>query len=959
MKQFNKSVIPKKFWAFLFLVSGICTASHSFAQDTDLNTFYPNQGQRLSDLMIQKALVPGLVDGYLPGIVLSRKNLVDKQTLKIRELKTQFAINSPTTPNYLAVLADDWVATGRQVLPSYDAQEMAAKPKIDPILDAGDSLFIPERRNSILYLGERKPCLVEHQPLVTIQAHLDSCFPKPNWYSFGQGFDKVWLVQPSGKIQVVKVGFWNASELVSPEPGAVIWAPQRNSSWTEELSSQLAQVLATQIGTFDFHAKAAADSETTKSLGSPDVTEESMASQILQRSEAPRDFGVRPTRSDWGNIGLMQTPNARMAEEGTVSVTASRVEPYSRYSFIYQPFEWMEAGFRYSIITNRSFGRADAGDRKYQDKSVDLKLRLLKESAYLPQIALGFRDIGGTGLFSSEYLVASKAAGEFDFSLGVGFGNMASGGGVSNPFSFINDDFRVRPAPDVGAGGQANSSAYFRGDASVFGGVEWQTPWRDWIVKLEYDGNDYSNEPLNNPQPHESHLNYGVVYRVNDIMDLQVGVERGNTFGVALSIQENIAKYSAPKLSDPPSIRVTSGKRPDTLDWQRTLKLIEQQTTWNVTDVEKRGAEVRLNVKNSDVTYAAKAANKASAVLHESLSEDVRWFSYKFDQRGLDVAEHIVDRDAYVTSETQLVPEQTTREPLVAIEPVSVPYSPVIQDKEPWYSGDLGLAYQQVFGGANGYLFEFSLVASGELQFNESTWLQGAVSHVLGGTFDNFSQTEESRLPQVRTNFRQYAVASDTKLSNLTINHVGELSQDHYYSLYAGYLERMFGGIGAEYLYRPFGSPVAFGIDINRVRQRAFEQDFNFQDYEVTTGHLTTYWDTGFEDILAEIKLGQYLAGDKGVTVDLSRIFNNGVQIGAFATKTNVSAEDFGEGSFDKGIYVKIPFDALFTSTVSGVADFTWNQVTRDGGARLGRPLRLYSQTQLRSPRVLGLEAYK
>jgi len=167
----------------------------------------------------------------------------------------------------------------------------------------------------------------------------------------------------------------------------------------------------------------------------------------------------------------------------------------------------------------------------------------------------------------------------------------------------------------------------------------------------------------------------------------------------------------------------------------------------------------------------------------------------------------------------------------------------------------------------------------------------------------------------------------------------------------------MFGGVGGEYLYRPMNSSWALGVDANRVKQRAFEQDFDFRNYTVNTGHITAYVDTGFEDILATVSVGQYLAGDRGVTVDLSRVFDNGVKIGAYASKTNVSAEDFGEGSFDKGIYVRVPFDALFTSTVPGDASFNWVQVTRDGGAKLVRALSLFEETKERSPRSLRFKS--
>ena len=41
-------------------------------------------------------------------------------------------------------------------------------------------------------------------------------------------------------------------------------------------------------------------------------------------------------------------------------------------------------------------------------------------------------------------------------------------------------------------------------------------------------------------------------------------------------------------------------------------------------------------------------------------------------------------------------------------------------------------------------------------------------------------------------------------------------------------------------------------------------------------------------------------------TVTLTREFASGWSVGAYATKTNLSAEEYGEGSFDKGIEIKI-----------------------------------------------------
>jgi hypothetical protein len=72
--------------------------------------------------------------------------------------------------------------------------------------------------------------------------------------------------------------------------------------------------------------------------------------------------------------------------------------------------------------------------------------------------------------------------------------------------------------------------------------------------------------------------------------------------------------------------------------------------------------------------------------------------------------------------------------------------------------------------------------------------------------------------------------------------------------------------------------------------------------------------------------------------------------MGVYATKTNVSATQFGEGSFDKGIFWSLPFDALLTRSSKGSAKFLWTPLTRDGGAKLRRPIELYEETQWLSP---------
>ena len=148
----------------------------------------------------------------------------------------------------------------------------------------------------------------------------------------------------------------------------------------------------------------------------------------------------------------------------------------------------------------------------------------------------------------------------------------------------------------------------------------------------------------------------------------------------------------------------------------------------------------------------------------------------------------------------------------------------------------------------------------------------------------------ESRLPRVRTYLREYVTQTKPTIPRLVITNFNRLTQSMYASFYGGYLEEMFAGYGAEWLYVPHEDAfLALGINLNRARQRSFEQDFGLRDYEVTTGHLTTYINPGYKGLRVEISAGQYLAGDRGGSLTILREFENGASMGGWVTRTNVS----------------------------------------------------------------------
>ena len=113
--------------------------------------------------------------------------------------------------------------------------------------------------------------------------------------------------------------------------------------------------------------------------------------------------------SDFGNLGLIKTPSARFSPDATLSATLSFDEVADIYNISYQATPWLEGTFRYSVFDPRK-ERSEARDDN-RDRSYEVKLRLLQERARVPQVAVGIRDLLGTGIWEGEYLVASKRVG--------------------------------------------------------------------------------------------------------------------------------------------------------------------------------------------------------------------------------------------------------------------------------------------------------------------------------------------------------------------------------------------------------------------------------------------------------------------------------------------------------------------------------------------------------------------
>ena len=113
--------------------------------------------------------------------------------------------------------------------------------------------------------------------------------------------------------------------------------------------------------------------------------------------------------------------------------------------------------------------------------------------------------------------------------------------------------------------------------------------------------------------------------------------------------------------------------------------------------------------------------------------------------------------------------------------------------------------------------------------------------------------------------------------------------------------------------------------------------------------------------IQSERLAGSYFPSvrEYSATFGLDRVFDNGWSVGAFFTLTDVPAEKFGEGSFDKGIRFSMPVAWALGQPSRATVGTTVTPITRDGGQRLNVPGRLYPQIRGAHRKALSDQAVR
>ncbi len=678
---------------------------------------------------------------------------------------------------------------------------------------------------------------------------------------------------------------------------------------------------------------------------------------------------VRPTYTLYGTPGLIDMPTAQSAPDAELAFTIGGFEQQFRSSLTFQVTPRLSGTFRYSGFKEYS----GPGTPDYFDRSFDLRYRFVDEGRYMPAVAVGLQDFIGTGRYSAEYLVASKTVAEdFTVTAGIGWGRLGSYNGFKNPLGVIDAAFETRPDDSIITGGTILSGQFFRGDAALFGGVEWRA--RDNLTfKMEYSSDAYARETTVGVFNHASPLNFGVSYRPRPGYEIGLSYLYGTQLGLNVTVDLNPKErpsYGGLEQSPVPvSVRGADARAAAT--WDRTAlpdatltQVLGQALAvegQRLISAEVTDRTIRLRYANDRYRAQAQAMGRIARILTAALPPSIETFVLEPMQNGVPVSSVTLRRSDLEALENE--PDAAAlsygRATVAAAAPGNAGLSTVDTDHKALTWSLSPYVALSLFDGNAPLRGDVGLELAARYELRPNLFLSGAIRKRAFGNNDEVGSISPSTLPPVRRNVGVYSAEGDPSLDYLTLAWYGHPARNIYTRATVGYLERMYAGLSTEVLWKPVNQRLAFGAELNYVAQRdpanpfALLTDgtsykdpggapyFPYDSYNVVTGRVSAYYAFG-NGFHGQVDVGRYLAGDWGATFTLDREFTNGWRVGGYFTLTDVSFEDFGEGSFDKGIRLTIPLDWALGQPSTQLASSTLTSLSRDGGAQLNVDGRLY-----------------
>ena len=653
---------------------------------------------------------------------------------------------------------------------------------------------------------------------------------------------------------------------------------------------------------------------------------------LLTSLYLPNGAASDPQRVTVGNFGLpgvVDLPTARRLPDGELTTIHQNHKYLFMNGLSFQALPRIGVSFRYGGL---GIGGSFAQGRYTWDRSFDAHVSILDEGKYIPAISLGLRDFIGTGWYSSEYVVGTKSIGNLEITAGLGFGRLAGRHSFSNPLRVLSSRFEDRQAKikTGDRGGTLGNINWFHGDAAAFYGIQYHLSEKI-TLSSEYTPDIMSRE--SKYLDVDSPWNYGISYQLNEYVNLSTQYLHGSQLSVTAYVSINPGQpplLGGKELAPVPMRLRGENALPVHINDEAIIRKVLKADRFEIHYLKFETDTVKIGVNNTKFRSQAQAVGRITSTLQRFTTDYIKFANISFYSQDLRVVSYRVDLEK-VTGE-QFNPVTMTQ----SVTAVDLEPTPVLNNKKrlTWgvgpyinhrlFNPDLPLSMETGVEVAAGYKLAPGLKISGAVR-----------KSVLTNLTKNKRLDSGSSLPRVHSEWPLYDLAGQSgHIHELAFSYLKNLAPGLYGRARGGLLEPFFAGIGGELLYKPAHWPIGIGLDIHRVQKRDYNMRFDLLDYKTTIGHVSLYYDAGgMFDI--EINAGRYLAGDWGATTTISREFGSGWEVGGYATLTDVPFDKFGEGSFDKAIYISVPLDWIISSPTQAQRKLGLRPITRDGGANL------------------------
>jgi hypothetical protein len=620
--------------------------------------------------------------------------------------------------------------------------------------------------------------------------------------------------------------------------------------------------------------------------------------------------------------GYLNMPSARMACEGNMRAGYASVPPYQLGNVAAQFLRNVEASLNYRVYRGifdphlSPLGYGYATDRGL---GLKLAIALPEDSRYaLPGIAIGADDFIGTKGFQSYYVVGTQVwpAWNFEASLGYGFDRL-------NGF---------------------------------FGGMQW-TPWRcsdySWLRSLslvaEYDAHDYAN-PEHERHPAGRHvssrINYGLKYRLGEVLEFSASRIRGEEFAWSLSASWDLGAPCRflPLLHNPKPYRAPIITEP--VGCLRTGRMLSDDLLYSF---QEQGFDVwEIGVTEG---YWGKFD------LWITLSPDLWMFECDFYRRIVDVLIALTPTNIdniYVTIDSETLPTQTYyfREGFLAMAheqgcsiyeltlispeyevtyPDCATYSVLYKSNHPETSWYVAPKVRYLFGSSQGK-FKYALGATigGDGYLFGNLFYRLRFGYLFAGNIPNSKQDvlNPSQLPNVHTDMLTYLKTGYVTVDEAMLQRSWNLGCGFYSRISGGLFSQYYGGLSGELLFYPVGGCWAVGCEMSKLYKRKTTGiDFRrtvrklengvptYIDFDLYQYFLDGYliWDS--IDVDLKVSAGRFLAGDHGVRFEINKTYVSGLTLSAWCTYTNGHDVINGKVYYDKGIGFSMPIDIFLTTS--------------------------------------------